>query len=143
MNDRLQPYIKLQTSFTVNHSLFIPASNRFLVYDSNHSLCEYDLQGTIMKLIYYSKLVYKVICCWIDITLGGSLQCNTHDEYHQKQTPSFEYVYSSYAYISNSAVVVHLIEKDDTSSLKVNQWFPFWWLKWCLKSNQQLMVTCW
>ena len=54
VNDQLQSYIKLQTSNDVNHSLFIPESNQFLVYDRSDLLCEYDVQGTFNKLIYYS-----------------------------------------------------------------------------------------
>ena len=49
VDDQLQSYIKLQTSPDVHHFLFIPESNRLLVYDKKNLLCEYDVQGTLKK----------------------------------------------------------------------------------------------
>ena len=46
VNNQLLSYVKLQTNYFVRNPLFMPESNRLLVYDERALLYEYDLQGS-------------------------------------------------------------------------------------------------
>ena len=64
VNNQLQSYIKLKTSLELYHSLFIPESNRLLVYDKGQSLCEYEVQGTDNthnQFVILNLYIYEVI----------------------------------------------------------------------------------
>ena len=56
VNGQLQSYIKIKRPHFVQHSLFIPKSNRFLVYDGSYSLSEYVIEGTVCTLNQFTNL---------------------------------------------------------------------------------------
>ena len=69
VNGQLQSYIKIEIPHDVYHSLFIPESNRFLVYDGSHSLSEYVVEGTVYTLNQFTNLnfgrMYYAICATV------------------------------------------------------------------------------
>ena len=62
MNDQLQSYIKIERFRDVHHSLFIPESNRLLVYREDKTLYEYNVpvEGTYSAL--YIKIMHHHFC---------------------------------------------------------------------------------